>query len=223
MYGFYQTLRKQFAGKPITFEVTGGEWGLGCNAIHFLDLFVFLAADRVGVRLPNTDSASVRITEECLDPVIYDARRNGYVEFCGEICGELVSNLSESADSIGHPERPAQARDRPQARFRIASEHGNAAPHSIRIHDAGSDYRIQESNGTICTMNARGETISAGSFDVPLQSQLTRHVVEDLLLNGSCALPLFNESRFLHLELLHCLLRHYQITKDKNALVCPIT
>lgn len=57
----------------IEVSVSGGNWGLGCNSAHFLDLFIFLTE--------RLDIASVN----CAFSKIYDAKRKGYVDFIGQI------------------------------------------------------------------------------------------------------------------------------------------
>ena len=47
-------------------------WGLGCNAIHFLDLFCFLS-----------DSNKIKVIEKNLDTKIFNSKRKGYMEFKG--------------------------------------------------------------------------------------------------------------------------------------------
>ena len=43
-FPIYQQIRDYFADDPIVhMDVRGGDWGLACNAIHFLDLLSFLA------------------------------------------------------------------------------------------------------------------------------------------------------------------------------------
>ena len=49
-------------------------WGLGCNSIHFVDLFCFLS-----------NSAKIKINRSDLSKKIYKSRRKGYMEFKGLI------------------------------------------------------------------------------------------------------------------------------------------
>lgn len=42
---FYKKLKLDLGSSPLHVSVLGGNQGLGCNAIHFLDLFAFLCAD----------------------------------------------------------------------------------------------------------------------------------------------------------------------------------
>lgn len=44
-YDFYKNLKQQLNGDKITMEVTGANWGMACNSIHFIDLFCYLNDD----------------------------------------------------------------------------------------------------------------------------------------------------------------------------------
>jgi predicted dehydrogenase len=71
------------------YSVVGGNWGLGCNSIHFLDLFVFLS----GEKLKDLD---VKYVEDEL----YESSRTGFVEFAGTISGQLSNDSFFSITSI---------------------------------------------------------------------------------------------------------------------------
>lgn len=42
MYPFYQELRQKL--KKANFSISGGDWGLACNGLHFLDLISYLSS-----------------------------------------------------------------------------------------------------------------------------------------------------------------------------------
>lgn len=86
IYPFYQELQKRFDAKStIHYEVTGPNWGIGCNAIHFIDLQAML----VGETDYQPDTSS-------LDPVIHDSKRAGFVEFTGTLKGSFTAGHSFS-------------------------------------------------------------------------------------------------------------------------------
>lgn len=67
-----QALRTRIDGRPFTLDVTVGNRGMGCNAIHFLDLFQFLAGQ------PPTEMTAV------IDRPVQPNRRDAaLVEFTG--------------------------------------------------------------------------------------------------------------------------------------------
>lgn len=58
----------------VSLNVTGSQWGLGCNGLHYLDLFAFL-----------THCTEITILSDSLDSKILTAKRQGFVEFTGAL------------------------------------------------------------------------------------------------------------------------------------------
>lgn len=75
----YNQIRKQIQsnpGIPVEMTVTGGEFGLGCNAIHYIDLFEYL----------TSSSGNVTIQQNILEELESGNKRgNEYHEFWGSI------------------------------------------------------------------------------------------------------------------------------------------
>lgn len=59
---------------PIVMRVDGDNWGLCCNAIHFIDIFMKLNGEK-----------EYQIEVENLIPTVKESKRKGYIEFNGEI------------------------------------------------------------------------------------------------------------------------------------------
>jgi len=79
MYPGYHELKKLFEGeKTLKIKIAGGDWSLGCNAIHYLDLFAYLSGE-----------SHLTIDASCLEPRIYRSKREGYAEFSGTISGTV--------------------------------------------------------------------------------------------------------------------------------------
>jgi len=86
----YIELKKQlFLGQPKNFHITGGNWGLGCNTLHFIDLFVFLSGSQVK-----------SIHADWVDSTILKSKREGFVEFTGCITGELHDGSTFQISSL---------------------------------------------------------------------------------------------------------------------------
>ena len=66
--------------ESISFVLLGSNWGLGCNAIHFIDLFTFFTGNNQ--ILFNTDKIEK----------IVPAKREGFYEFFGTLTGNQESN-----------------------------------------------------------------------------------------------------------------------------------
>ena len=85
----YSELRDFFGSEPLTFmAVNGGGWGLGCNAIHFLDLLAFFSG-----------RAEFSFDTSLLDRQNRVGKRKGFIEFSGTLRGNC-SGISFALRSI---------------------------------------------------------------------------------------------------------------------------
>ena len=72
---FYSQLKRMFEPhEQVFYTVQGGDWGLACNAIHFIDYLCFL--------IEETD---YEVSCFGLDRDIKDSKRKGFVEFTGAL------------------------------------------------------------------------------------------------------------------------------------------
>lgn len=79
MFASYQQLKKRLSNDHNkTYHIVGGNWGLGCNALHFIDLIVYLE-----------ESDLKQLDSDWIDNIVQPSKRNGYVEFTGTIKGIL--------------------------------------------------------------------------------------------------------------------------------------
>lgn len=75
MYPSYDLVRSLLTpGKPLAMKVEGSEWGLCCNAIHYIDIFMSLS----GAGDFTVDTAG-------LVPEILQSKRAGYIELNGTL------------------------------------------------------------------------------------------------------------------------------------------
>jgi predicted dehydrogenase len=95
IFDHYTMLKKILSETKIVFKMTGKDWGLGCNAIHFLDLFVFLSGEKEFSLTMN------------LDKEIHQSKRAGYVEFTGTITGTAPNGSTCTISSFKEYEHPA--------------------------------------------------------------------------------------------------------------------
>jgi len=94
LFPFYQNLKKKInLDSPISFQVCGGNWGLGCNSIHYLDLFSFL-----------TGTSDIHFFGGGLHPGTIDGKREGYKEFTGTLLG-----TTENGDQLTLCSLPKEA------------------------------------------------------------------------------------------------------------------
>lgn len=71
----FENLKTQFV-EPLVFEVSGTEWGLACNAIHFIDLVAYFAG-----------SNSYVLDASELEQKVFSSKRPGFSEFYGSLYG----------------------------------------------------------------------------------------------------------------------------------------
>tara|TARA_B100000579_G_scaffold424525_1_gene429048 strand:- start:3306 stop:4280 length:975 start_codon:yes stop_codon:yes gene_type:complete len=75
VFDSYRKLKSKIGREgPISLRVTGGNWGLASNAIHYIDLFSFL-----------TETINMQITQSKIDSKIYSSKRKGFYELGGEL------------------------------------------------------------------------------------------------------------------------------------------
>jgi predicted dehydrogenase len=81
MYDSYKDLKSVITGSKFhnSYQVAGVNWGLACNAVHFIDLITFLE----GSNLSNIDTKQI-------DDIVFQSKRADYIEFTGTITGSLI-------------------------------------------------------------------------------------------------------------------------------------
>lgn len=85
MMPHYQEIKKELdkTEEKIVFQIVGGNWGLACNGLHFIDLCSFLSGDAVKA-----------IDFEWVDDVIHESKRANNIEFTGSLKGTMNNNNS---------------------------------------------------------------------------------------------------------------------------------
>jgi hypothetical protein len=87
VWPIYQELKKELTNvNTVDFNVTGSRWGIGCNTLHFLDLFAFF-----------TNCADMDLLGDYLDSKTVPAERAGFIEFTGTLLG---SNMAKDRFSV---------------------------------------------------------------------------------------------------------------------------
>lgn len=90
MFSHYKLLKELLKDEVhVHYSLTGGEWGLACNAIHFIDCFAF-----------TSKLKDYKVTDLELDDEVIESKRAGYIEFTGTIKGTISSDKTFSLTSI---------------------------------------------------------------------------------------------------------------------------
>jgi hypothetical protein len=95
IYPFYLEAKDRFLkDKRIFCSVCGGEWGLGSNAVHLIDLAAFMAGD-----------CEYEIDTSGLDDTPLQSKRPGYIELSGTLRG----TFSNGSEFVLHASRGSNA------------------------------------------------------------------------------------------------------------------
>lgn len=97
MFPFYQELKTILLdADAMHFSISGGNWGMGCNGLHFLDCMEYLTGKKV-----------THIHTQLLDAQLYETKRSGFKEFNGLISGK-IGNHTFSMSSLPEHITPLQ-------------------------------------------------------------------------------------------------------------------
>jgi len=112
MIAFYQEIKNHLeCGEKIICDVQGGNWGMGCVSIHFIDLFSFLSGQ-----------IDFKITSSDLDIEILASKREGFLEFTGSLHGISENGSKFSLTSCKESNTPYVIRISGNASRYIISE-----------------------------------------------------------------------------------------------------
>lgn len=189
----YQNIKEALVGERIQLQVVGNGWGLGCNGIHYLDLFSYL-----------TGNSDLTLHNNNLDKSIQDSKRNGYIEFTGSMQGynkngdsfSLTSNSSGSGGPL---------------LITITSEKSHYVIHQTNkffINKASVDNNWQWEKA---------------EYPLLYQSQLTMPIVREIFAAGTCGLTTFKESVKLHTVFISSLLQFTSLIENRKVEICQIT
>ena len=179
--------------KQVTMTVTGTNWGLACNSIHFMDFFRFL-----------TGKGLLQI-ESSLTAPVPTVERGHFFEFYGEVTG-----FNDKHDTLEmYCTKDLQETSKT---FEIDIQNGNSF-HKTFIFRPGQ-IEIRNRFYPTATPIVCAETY---------QSNLTNIIVDELLKTGNCGLPRFETSALDHILLVNNFLdSHGNHAAFKNQ-TCPIT
>lgn len=83
MYPFYADLKQKLKDtNQLSFNLQGGDWGLACNALHYIDLLAYLV-----------NGQKLELNNEFLDGQIYSSKREGFKEVNGLLIGKVGNHV----------------------------------------------------------------------------------------------------------------------------------
>ena len=168
---------------PISLQVSGSNWGLASNSVHFLDMISWWT----GETLTEIDTTK-------LGDLWFESKRPGYFEVCGTIIAKFsrgsVARLTSTETSL---------------------------PLKIAAVVDGLNWAIDEIAG-----HASREDGLVINGEITVQSKLSSILVNSIG-NGTCELPIFEDSAVLHTIFLNALQKHWDAQSDKQEGILPIT
>lgn len=96
MVPFYKELKTKF--EKITkfdYSVSGSLIGIGCNAIHYLDMLAYFSGQ-----------SDFKLFNDALDKDVIPSKRHGFIEFTGTLHGVSIEGSHFALTSFGHGEAP---------------------------------------------------------------------------------------------------------------------
>jgi len=188
----YQDLKSKIKGNgTIIINVEGGDWEIGGNCIHYLDLFNFL-----------TDEEISDFNIDYLDKKINQSKRDGFIDFNGQIHVETLSGNKLNLINDKTSDRPV-----------VISIVSNNYRYIIFEHISKAIIQSIQNNWDWAEI----------PFPIIPQSKLTNIIVEDIFSNGECKLSTIEQSYHLHKPMLNSFTKLYKQINNDNYNNCPIT
>lgn len=137
-----------------------------------------------------------------LDKCIHLSKREGFVEFTGTLLGKTKK---------GHL-------------FKLISQDEYLHKDFIfAIETSHKKYYINLSEYTIDFYDKKNNKTLKQSINVPYQSDLTHHIITDILTHGRCNLTPLEESYAFHKPMLEVFQHHLENVTGEKYIYCPIT
>jgi len=190
----YQSIKKYFeSNKLCFFQLVGGSWDMGCNGLHFIDLFEYLSS-----------SSLTSINTEFLNKNVIKSKRDGYIEFTGTITGTLDNKHIFSITSTNGNELIAPSISIMSDTIRFFVQE-SVSP-KIYILDKENSFMSEPVD-----------------FNMKYQSQLTGILIEQLIDTGTCDLPSFEHAAKTHKKFIKSFLDRWNLNEGTDYSALPIT
>ena len=148
-----------------------------------------------------TGEKEISICECDLNKKIYQSIKDGFIELGGKI---VVENKRGN-------------------KLILSDGKKGTASIKMRIETDSEKIELDQINEKVIRFNKSTNEISVETINVPLQSELTHIVVQDILNTGNSGLTELEESFFLHRLMIKTFNQHLSSIKGKSYRACPIT
>lgn len=190
----------RFKNYKLDFKVTGIEWGMASNIVHFIDMVRYFKISKFN---------SPTIIKKNLSPVIRSAKRSGFYEVYGNLSIKYGKhNLYVNCE---------------QGNYDVGSK-PNSIDVEIRVRKYKNRFiKFNLKSGKIKGLENIDGKVRHFSKKIELMSQLTGNVFENLSKKKKIYLPNLKQSIKQHLVIYKLLSKHFKkVMKTKNG-ICPVT
>ena len=197
---FYKTLKSKLIKSNSVVKkisISGIDWGLACNSLHFVDLITYLTGDNIK-----------SIYTDFLEKKTIKSKREGFIEFNGTLIGNFSNGAFISLTS-----------------YTSAFETKNKEKlNHIYIETDKENILITEGLiSNVIYKNISSNSTSNSEFNLKLQSELTTELANKLFKTGFCNLPRLDVAIINHKIFIRSLLKFYNKINNSNKINLPIT
>lgn len=194
LFSFYnQFIPSLKKSSQLSYHVQGGEWGMACNALHFLDHLQMMQKD---------NDPQIHIATSMLHPEVIESKRQGCYEVYGTLSGSIGNgsfSLTCTKDNVLPTTISIMGDD---IRIIVDEYKGMAM-----VSKKENEWKWEQYEEKI----------------VSYQSELTGLVGDEILLHGSCSLPTYKEAALLHKPFIKTIQDKIESTLGKEFGLCPIS
>lgn len=177
----------------LIFNAMAGNHGLGCNAIHLLNLFLTIIGDHQDFHL---DGRSL------FPALLPNKRGKQFVEFAGSIIAE-TGNQSFATISFHHNNNSPLLVNAMSKNWRLFVDEGNG---KVLLAAKKNDWQWKELE-----------------FKMRYSSELTTEIANSIMEDKKCKLPDIRDCYYIHKELFKIFNERIKSISEEDGVVCPIT
>ncbi len=190
----------KFKNYKLDFKVTGVEWGMASNIVHFIDMVRYFKINKL---------EAPKIIKKNLSSSIYPAKRKGFYEVYGDLLIKYGKhNLQVSCE---------------QGKYNLRKK-TNSINIEIKVRNLKNRLiKFNMKSGRIKGSEIINGKVRNFSQEIELMSELTGNVFKNLNKNKKIYLPNLKQSIKQHLVIYRLLSQHFKkVMKTKNG-ICPVT
>jgi len=194
LFSFYDQFMPQLReSSQISYHVQGGEWGMACNALHFLDHLQMIQSNNY---------SPINIDTTMLLSEVVESKRQGCYEVYGTLSGS-IGNGSFSLTCTKGEILPTTISIMSDTVRIVVDEYKGVA----MIAKKENDWKLELYKEKI----------------VSYQSELTGLVTDEILLKGTCSLPTYSEASSLHKPFIKAMQDKIEMELVQKFGLCPIS